>query len=57
MAAVKQTANGNWYAVHGVNGNIIQGQPQGGFASASGAKGWAVRNISGISSKSQVDRF
>jgi len=57
MASWKQTANGNYYTVHGVTGKIIQGQPQGGFSSADGAKRWAKNNIDGITSKSQVTKF
>jgi hypothetical protein len=57
MASVKQTRNGNWYAVNEVNGNIIEGQPQGGFGTRSGAKQWAARNLQGVRSASQVDTF
>jgi len=57
MASYKQTRNGNYYAVNEINGQIVQGQPQGGFSSASGARRWAARNLSGVSSASEVDRF
>jgi len=57
MAAVKQTENGNWYAVHGVNGTIINGQPRSGHSTRRAAKRWAVQNIDGINSISQVNTF
>jgi len=57
MASVKQTRNGNWYAVNEVNGLIIEGQPKGGFDSRRGAKRWAVRNITGVRSETEVDTF
>jgi hypothetical protein len=57
MASVKQTREGNWYAVNEVTGDIIQGQPQGGFATAGGAKGWAVRNLKAVRSRSEVGTF
>lgn len=57
MASYKRTRNGNYYAVNEVTGDVIQGQPQGGFASASGAKGWAVRNLEAVRSKREVDKF
>jgi hypothetical protein len=57
MASVKQTRNGNWYAVNEVTGDVINGQPQGGFSSRSGAKQWAVRNLQAVKSVSEVDTF
>jgi len=57
MASWKRTRNGNIYVVHSVNGNIIQGQPQGGHPSVDAAKRWAKNNISGITRKSQVTKF
>jgi hypothetical protein len=36
---------------------IINGQPQGGFNSARGAKKWAKENIDGITRMNQVDQF
>jgi len=57
MASYKQTSNGNYYAVNEVNGQIIQGQPQGGFESVSSAKAWAVRNLDAVSSRSEVTKF
>lgn len=57
MASVKQTEAGNWYAVNEVNGEIIQGQPRGGFDTRRGAKRWAVNNIPAVRSVSEVSTF
>jgi len=57
MASVKQTDNGNWYAVNEVSGEIIKGQPKGGFDSRRGAKEWAARNLDAVSSVKEVDTF
>jgi len=57
MASVKQTRNGNWYAVNEVTGNVINGQPQGGFDTRRGAKRWAVNNLDAVRSVSEVSTF
>jgi hypothetical protein len=57
MASVKQTSAGNWYAVHGVTGKIIKGQPRSGHGGRREAKRWAVNNIPGISSMRDVNTF
>lgn len=57
MASVKQTEAGNWYAVNEVNGEIIQGQPRGGFDTRRGAKRWAVNNLTAVRSVSEVSTF
>lgn len=57
MASVKRMSNGNWKAVNEVNGKVIQGQPRSGFQTRRGAKQWAARNLSAVSSPSEVDTF
>jgi len=57
MASVRQTDNGNWYAVNEVNGEIIQGQPRGGFDTRRGAKRWAARNLDAVRSPNSVGTF
>jgi len=57
MASVRQTDAGNWYAVNEVNGEIINGQPRGGFDTRRGAKRWARNNLSAVRSVSEVDTF
>lgn len=57
MAAVRRTASGNWYAVHGVTGKILKGQPQGGFRTRRAAKEWAARNIPQVEHPSDVTTF
>lgn len=57
MASYKKTDNGNYYAVNEVTGKVINGQPQGGFASASGAKSWAAKNLDAVSTPGDVKKF
>ena len=57
MASVKQTDNGNRYAVNEVSGEIIKGQPKGGFDTRRGAKKWAARNLDAVSSPKEVDTY
>jgi len=57
MAAVKQTESGNWFAVNEVNGDIINGQPRGGFSTRRAAKRWAKNNITAVSPVSEVSTF
>jgi len=55
MASVRQTDAGNWYAVNEVNGEIITGQPRGGFNSRRAAKRWARNNLDAVRSVNEVD--
>jgi len=56
MASVKKTSVG-WKAVNEVTGNVIQGQPREGFETRRAAKEWAARNLSAVSTASEVDTF
>ncbi len=52
MAKIKKTRRGNWYAVHGVTGKILKGQPKGGYASARSARRFAAKAVKRFTGRS-----